>query len=64
MADDKTKTAPQDSSRVNIHEDYEVRYWCQRFNCTSEELKTAVNKVGVSSAAVEQELGERMNAGG
>jgi len=34
--DDKTKTAPQDAKRVNIHEDYEVRYWTQKFATTPE----------------------------
>jgi len=56
MADDKNLTRPQDATRVNVHEDYEVRYWCHKFGCTPEELKAAVKKVGVSSAAVEAEL--------
>nr|WP_291642327.1 DUF3606 domain-containing protein [Bosea sp. (in: a-proteobacteria)] len=27
MADDKTNRGPQDRARVNLSEDYEVRYW-------------------------------------
>ena len=54
--DDKTKTRPQDSSRVNTNEDYEVRYWTTKFGCTKEQLQAAVNKVRVSVAAVEQQL--------
>jgi hypothetical protein len=27
MADDKSKRGPQDRSRINTAEDYEVRYW-------------------------------------
>lgn len=34
MADDKTKKGPTDASKVNVHEDYEVQYWCKKFGCT------------------------------
>jgi hypothetical protein len=54
--DDKTKRGPQDAARINVHEDYEVRYWTEKFGCTKEELQAAVNKVGVSAAAVEKAL--------
>jgi uncharacterized protein DUF3606 len=57
--DDKTRTAPQDAARVNVHEDYEVRYWTGKFGCTVEQLKAAVAKVGTSASAVEAELKKR-----
>jgi hypothetical protein len=53
MADDKTKTGPWDAQRVNVHEEYEVRYWCEKFGCTEERLKAAVENVGVMADAVE-----------
>ena len=56
MADDKSKTRPQDSSKVNVHEDYEVQYWTKKFGCTPQQLKDAVKKVGTGAAAVEKEL--------
>jgi hypothetical protein len=56
MADDKTKTSPQDSSRINVHESYEVEYWSKKFRVTPAQLKAAVAKVGVSATAVEEEL--------
>ena len=56
MADDKTKTAPQDAQRVNVHEDYEVKYWCNKFRCTPDQLKAAVRKVGAMAKEVEAEL--------
>ncbi len=56
MSDDKTKTGPADSSKVNVHEDYEVRYWTKKFGVTAEQLKAAVKAVGVSAAAVEAHL--------
>lgn len=59
MADDKTKTAPQDAARINVHEDYELRYWSTKFGCTEEQLKAAVKKAGVMAKDVEQELSRR-----
>jgi len=56
MADDKTKTAPQDAGRINVHEDYELQYWTKKFRVTPEKLREAVSKVGTSAEAVEREL--------
>lgn len=58
MADDKTKRQPQDSSRVNIHEDYEVEYWTHKWGVTRAQLDAAVGKVGLSAKAVAAELGK------
>jgi hypothetical protein len=46
MADDKTNRGPAVRSRININEDYEVRYWTQVFECTAIELRNAVRVVG------------------
>lgn len=56
MADDRTKKGPQDRSRVNLSEEYEVRYWSEKFGVTAAQLRDAVSKVGNSAAAVEKEL--------
>jgi hypothetical protein len=56
MADDLDNRGPQDRSRVNVNEDYEVRYWCDKFGCTEDELRAAVDKVGVMADDVEREL--------
>jgi len=47
---------PRDAARINTHEDYEVRYWSEKFGVTVEQLKAAVAKVGVMSKHVEAEL--------
>jgi len=54
--DDKKNTGPQDSSRINVNEDYELRYWSDKFNVTPDALKQAVAAAGVSAAAVEEHL--------
>jgi hypothetical protein len=56
MSDDLTNRGPQDRSRVNVNEAWEVTYWSKKFGCTPAQLKAAVQAVGVSSAKVEQHL--------
>ena len=56
MPDDKTKRRPQDSSRINIHESYEVNWWCDAFGCTEAQLRAAVSAVGTSAARVREYL--------
>ena len=46
MADDRSKRGPQDRSRINLSEDYEVRYWSKKFRVTPDLLRAAVEKVG------------------
>ena len=64
MPDNKSKTRPQDASRINVHEKYEVEYWSKKFGVTPEQLKAAVAKVGVSAKAVEKELAPKTSQGG
>ena len=59
MTDDTAKKRPQDSSRINVHEDYEVRYWTKELAVTSDKLKEAVKKVGPMVADVRKELGKK-----
>ncbi|MET3890234.1 hypothetical protein ABIE41_001310 [Bosea sp. OAE506] len=56
MADDKTIRGPQDRSRVNLSEDYEVRYWTDTFGISESQLEEVVKRVGPSASAVELEL--------
>lgn len=56
MSDDRSKKGLQDRTRVNTNEDYELRYWSEKFGVSQDRLKAAVRKVGNSVAAVEKEL--------
>lgn len=56
MADDKTSRGPQDRSRISLSEDYEVRYWTDKFGISKSQLEDVVKRVGPSASAVEQEL--------
>jgi hypothetical protein len=56
MSDNKELRAPQDASRIALQEEYEVRYWSDKFGVTHEQLKEAVEAVGHSASAVEKHL--------
>ena len=53
MADDINRRGPQDVSRININEAYELRYWNEKLEVSREVLKTAVDQV---ASAVEEYL--------
>jgi hypothetical protein len=59
MSDDKSLRTPADAQRVNVGEDYEVRYWTNKWNVTPVQLRAAVDKVGVMADDVERELRRR-----
>jgi hypothetical protein len=56
MSDDLKKTQPQDASKVNVHESWEVAYWTKKFGCTEAGLQAAVKAVGTGANAVESYL--------
>ncbi|MBD8528539.1 MULTISPECIES: DUF3606 domain-containing protein [unclassified Massilia] len=56
MSDNLQKAGQQDRSRINVHEEYEVRHWTEALGVTREELEKAVAEVGVSANAVREHL--------
>ena len=56
MTDSLTKRHQPDRSKINMNQDYEVRYWTKHLNISKEELQKIVDKVGNSAAAVRKEL--------
>lgn len=58
MSDDLSKKRPQDASKINIHEPWELAYWCNALGVTKEQLIAAVHAVGVSVSAVRRHLGK------
>lgn len=55
--DNLTKKDQGDRSKINMHEDFEVKYWSKELGVSREDLQKAVDKVGNSAAAVRKELG-------
>lgn len=58
MADDRTNRGLRDRSRINTSEDYELRYWSEKWGVRPEHIIAAVAKVGASADAVARQLGK------
>ena len=58
MSDNLTIKEPADGNRVNIHEPYEVNYWCKKWGVSKDQLVRAVKAVGTSKSAVARHLGK------
>ena len=56
MSDNLQKTGQQDRSRINVHDEHEVRYWTEALGVSREQLEKAVAAVGVSANAVREHL--------
>lgn len=54
MSDNKSVKRPLDAFKININEDYELRYWSKTLKVSTEELREAVNKVGPQASKVRQ----------
>ncbi|MBQ5946027.1 DUF3606 domain-containing protein [Massilia sp. ST3] len=59
MSDNLQKAGSQDRSRINVHEEWEVRHWTEALGVSREELERAVKAVGPSVDAVRAHLGRR-----
>lgn len=51
-----TRRAQPDRNKINMSEDYEVKYWTHELGITRTRLQQVVDKVGNSAAAVRKEL--------
>lgn len=56
MSDNLTKRDQRDRSKINMHEDFEVKYRTKELGVSRDKLQKAVDKVGNSAAAVRKEL--------
>ena len=56
MGDDLSKRGAQDRDRINIHEQWEVNYWTDKFGISREKLEEAVKTVGTMAKDVENYL--------
>jgi hypothetical protein len=57
MSDNLNKRRQRDRSKINMNEDYELKYWTHALGVSREQLQKFVDKVGNSAAAVRKELG-------
>lgn len=57
MSDNLNDRGQQDRSRINVHEEWEVRHWTEALGVSREQLESAVRQVGPSVTAVREHLG-------
>lgn len=57
MSDDLSKRGPQDRSKINVNEEWEVRWWTKELGVSESELRAAVKAAGTSVSAVKRHLG-------
>lgn len=58
MADNLKDRGPQDRSRINVNESWELQYWTKELGVSEEQLRTAVKTAGTSAEAVRKHLGK------
>ncbi|MGB9991575.1 DUF3606 domain-containing protein [Pseudoduganella rhizocola] len=58
MSDNLQNRGPQDRSRINVNEEWEVAYWTKELGLSKAELEAAVKAAGPSVSAVRQHLGK------
>lgn len=57
MPDNLEDRGPQDRSKINVNEEWELRYWTKQFGVNADTIRKAVQKVGPTVEAVRKELG-------
>jgi hypothetical protein len=59
MADDLDDVGGRDDARIDVHQDYELRYWSKAFGVSPDELRSAVAKAGPMVKHVREHLQHR-----
>ncbi len=58
MADNLDIKQPQDPTKINIHEAWELNYWAKKWNVSTDSIIAAVKVVGVYVDKVKVYLGK------
>lgn len=58
MADSLTEKGPADRLRINVNAEWELKWWCKSLKVTPDELRAAVQKIGVMATDVRAALGK------
>jgi hypothetical protein len=59
MSDNLQNRGGSDRNRIDVHQDYELRDWSQKFGVSPEQLKEAVQAVGTQADRVQEYLRNR-----
>jgi hypothetical protein len=57
MVGRQAKREQPDRGKIDMRDDFQVKYWTKHFGVSREHLQEAVDKVGNSAATVKKQLG-------
>lgn len=60
MADDLSRRRPEDPRQINIHEQWEINYWCAKWGITPQQLADAVRRYGTWTHHIAAGLGKAL----
>ena len=63
MPDNTQNAGPADAMRINIHQDHELYYWTNKWKVSADDVREAVEKVGVMVKDVEDYLRKKLRTG-
>jgi len=58
MSDDLNKKQPQDPTKINTHEDWELEYWSKKWGVTKDKIIQASKIVGNGTEKIKKQLGK------
>jgi hypothetical protein len=60
MTDNLKDRGPQDRTRINLNEDWELRYWTKELGISEQRLRELVKQHGVSADSIRRVLGKKV----
>lgn len=57
MSDEPSSRGSQDRRRINVNQDFELRYWSHALGVSTAAIRAAVKAVGPIASDVRRELG-------
>ena len=60
MTDDRSNRGARDRSRINVNEDYELKYWADKWGMSVDDLRSVVDQVGPMTEDVAAKIGKRI----
>ncbi len=57
MVDDLKRKTPEDPTKINVNQPWELDYWANKLGVTTQRLIAAVKAVGPMVAAIKRYLG-------
>ncbi|WP_263415245.1 DUF3606 domain-containing protein [Terriglobus albidus] len=60
MPDNLKDRGPQDRTRINVNEEWELRYWTKELGVSEQRLRELVKQHGVSADSIRRALGKKV----